>query len=423
MRTLLLALLAPAALSAGPLDLDLPPIRYGTTAPTDPVAHLQRTVHTGKTVLSTDDSHGYLGAVLKELDVPLSSQVLVFSRTSLQRGRISPKTPRAIYFNDDITVGYCHRGDVLEIASSDAQLGTVFYTVDQDPQVRKPIVRQTERCLLCHGSSSTQGIPGHLIRSVFPDRTAEPVFARGTRRVDHSTPFSERWGGWYVTGTSGKQTHLGNKIYGRGLDPKPTDGVNITDLKTYFTIGNYLTSHSDLVALMVLEHQCEGHNRLARANLLTRMALAEQAGINKALELPPDEPIEGITRRIGWVCESVVEYLLFADEAPLEEAIAGTSRFAKDFAARGPFDSKGRTLRTFDLRTRLFKTPLSYLIYSRAFEGLPPQAKARVYQRLWEVVSGKDRSKPFAHLSDEDRKTIREIVFDTKKNLPVYWKK
>jgi hypothetical protein len=201
------------------------------------------------------------------------------------------------------------------------------------------------------------------------------------------------------------------------------EGVNVTELKRYFTVGEYPSEHSDLIALMVLEHQCEGHNRIVRANLFTRMALHEQRGINKALGLPAEERSDGIRRRIEWACEPLVEYLLFAEEARLEGKIAGTSSFARDFAARGPFDAKGRTLRTFDLKTRLFRYPLSYLIYSRAFEGLPMEAKERVYLRLWEVLSGKDRGKPFAHLRDEDREAIVEIVRATKKDLPEYWKK
>ena len=272
--------------SAQAVDLDRPPILYATAKPQNPVSALEARQHAGTAVLSSEETHGYLASLLEQLAVPRSSQVLVFSRTSLQRSRISPRTPRAIYFNDEVTVGFCLRGDVLEIAAADPALGTAFYTVDQNPRKRGAITRQTENCLLCHGSSVNQGFPGHLVRSVLPDRTGEPVFSRGTKRVDHSTPFADRWGGWYVTGTSGKQTHQGNKLFDKWSDPKPTEGVNVTDLKGLFTVANYLTPHSDLVALMVLEHQGETHNRLCAANLLTRLALAEQAEINKAMALP-----------------------------------------------------------------------------------------------------------------------------------------
>src|SRR5262245_38535736 len=173
----LVGLLLPGMSPAAPVDLDQPPIEYSKAKPDDAITALKAKMRAGKAALKHDTEHGYLRSVLKELDIPLSSQVLVFSRTSLQRSRISPKTPRAIYFNDEVTVGFCQRGDVLEIAAADPKLGTTFYTVDQDPAKRAAITRQGESCLLCHASSANQGMPGHLVRSVFPDRTGEPLFA------------------------------------------------------------------------------------------------------------------------------------------------------------------------------------------------------------------------------------------------------
>jgi hypothetical protein len=410
------------ASTARAADLDRPPIQYATAPDDNVVSGLRSRIAQGDIPEHTRD-HGYLKAVLKGLNVPVSSQTLVFSRTSLQRSRIGPKMPRAIYFNDDVTVGFCRQGDVLELAAADANLGTVFYTMDQNPKKGAKIERQTENCLICHGSSGNQGFPGHLFRSVSPNSSGDPVLSLGTKRVDHSTPFEDRWGGWFVTGTSGSQDHLGNQMVGGwpGLDPK-TPNSNVVDLRPYFTVANYLSPHSDLVALMVLEHQGEAHNRIARANMLTRLALHEQDELNKALKEPAGTRSESITRRIHWACEPVVQYLLFHEEAKLTGPVAGTSDFAKEFAARGPFDANRRSLREFDLKTRMFRYPLSYTIYSKLFDGLHPEAKARVYLRLWEVLSGKDESKEFAHLSQEDRKAIREILHATKPGLPEYWK-
>lgn len=404
-------------------DFERPPINYATAETRDIIAPLIEKIRAGHVVLDHDGQHGYLASLLSELKVPRSSQVLVFSKTSLQRQRISPKTPRAIYFNDDVTIGFCLRGDVLEVAAADPNLGTVFYTLDQDEANGAAFTRQTESCLICHGSSSNQGFPGHLIRSVSADRTGELVLSRGTKRVDHSTPFEDRWGGWYVTGSSGKQLHLGNRIFNGRLDQEGEGVGNVTDLKGYFTVTNYLEPGSDLIALMVLEHQGEAHNRLTRANYLTRLALLEQAEMNRILGSPANERSDGIKRRIQRACEPVVEYLLFCQEAKLGGHVCGTSDFRRDFEARGPFDSKGRTLRQFELKSRMFRYPMSYVIYSRIFDGLPGEAKARVYERLWEVLTGHDRSKEFAHISMEDRRTILEILLETKKDLPTYWKK
>src|SRR5262249_2694576 len=140
------------------------------------------------------------------------SQVLVFSKTSFQRERIAPKTPRAVYFNDEVVVGYCRRGQVMEIAVSDEVIGTAFYTFGQTEEVKPVPDRQTESCLVCHNTTANQGFPGHLVRSVYADRQGNPLLANGSFRTDHTSPLAERWGGWYVTGTSGRQKHLGNMI-------------------------------------------------------------------------------------------------------------------------------------------------------------------------------------------------------------------
>jgi hypothetical protein len=416
-------LVPPAALPAA--DLDAPPVRYATADAENVVTALQAKLRAKSATLKPDDRFGYLKAVLDAFDVPTSSQVLVFSKTSLQRSRIGPKTPRAIYFNDVVSVGYCRGGEVIEVAAADPALGTVFYTLDQDVTQPPQFTRQTESCLICHGSSRNQGFPGHLIRSVAADGAGELVLSRGSKTVDHTTPFADRWGGWYVTGTSGKQTHQGNQVVGgwnwAGESGQPA-GENVTDLKPYFTAANYLTPHSDLVALMVLEHQGETQNRLTRANFLTRQALHEQAELNKAFGEPAGTRSESVTKRIHWACEHAIRHLLFCDEARLSEAVAGTSEFAAEFAARGPFDAKKRSLRQFDLTTRLFKYPLSYLIYSKQFDGLPGEAKERIYRRLWEVLSGADTAKEFAHLSAADCKAVVEILRETKPDLPGYWR-
>jgi hypothetical protein len=419
-----------AALVSGPAvaqvpDFEREPINYKTAPDDNTVAALRDKVRRGQVKLPFDDDHGYLKAVLKELDVPVSSQVLVFSKTSLQRERITPKTPRAIYFNDDVYVGFCLRGDVMELSTADPNLGAAFYTIDQQPARTPRITRQTDNCLICHASSSTQGAPGHLVRSVYTDREGFPVLSAGSFRTDHTSPFSERWGGWYVTGTHGKQEHMGNLVVRNKRDPEAQDrsaGQNVTDLRDRFTVGNYLSPTSDIVALMVLEHQVECHNRIARASILARQALHHEATLNRELKEPATKRWDSTTRRIESAGEPLVQYLLFSGESKLTDPVAGTSAFAKEFAARGPADGAGRSLRQFDLQTRLFKYPCSYLIYSKAFATLPGPVKEYVLRRLHEVLTGKDTSEPFKHLTAADRKAILEILRTTLPDLPDYWR-
>jgi len=407
-------------------QIEQAPIHYGTATDRNVVARLRKRLATGETKLDHDPGHGYLRSLLRELDIPESSQVLVFSKTSLQRERISPRTPRAIYFNDEVFVGSCLRGRVLEVSAADEALGTAFYTLDQSREETPVPVRQVESCLLCHSSSANQGIPGHLVRSLSVDRQGLPLPASRSYRTDHASPLAERWGGWYVTGTSGQQGHMGNTI-SRGRD-RPTEddndagGRNVIDLKDRFPTSAYLTPHSDIVALLVLEHQVGMLNRIARAGMETRMALHYEQEFNKMPGRTSGQECEGARSRIRNVGEAVVQYLLFRDEAHLAGTIKGTSSFAADFAARGPRDSEGRSLRDFDLETRLFRHPCSYLIYSRAFEALPVEVKDHVYRRLWEILTARASGKDDPHYSAEDRRAIVEILRETKPGLPDYWK-
>ncbi len=405
-------------------DIEREPIEYSKATPSNSITTLQSRIKAGTTQLEYQHDDGYLRSLLRELKVPVSSQVLVFSKTSLQRNRISPKTPRAIYFNDDIYLGYCLHGSVMEISVADPKLGTVFYTIDQEEQKKPVIQRQTDSCLVCHASSYNHGLPGHLVRSVYPDRHGEPLLASGSYRTDHSSKFAERWGGWYVTGKHGKQTHMGNQCYSKRNEEadEKLPSQNVTDLSQHFTVGMYPTPHSDLVALMVLEHQAVMHNRIARALLETRMALHYQDDLNKSLNEKPGTVFDSTNRRLDNLAEELLKYMLMSEEAKLTEAVAGSSTFAEEFSQRGPFDKQGRSLRQLDLKTKLFKYPCSYLIYSEAFNALPPAIYDRIMNRLLRILDGKDPLPAFAHLTAEDRRAIKEILQETKPVLPASWK-
>jgi hypothetical protein len=406
-------------------EFERAPINYSSEQPANAVSRLQEQIVAGQQQLEYEEHFGYLRSVLRALAVPESSQMLVFSKTSLQARRIWPQKPRAIYFNDDVYVGFCQSGDVIELSAVDPQLGTVFYTLDQEQHDKPMFRRQTDNCLMCHGSSATQNIPGHLVRSVFPDPQGQPILSSGSFRIDHTSAFEKRWGGWYVTGTHGGMQHLGNLIIrGRQAPDKidNPDGSNLKQLPSSVDPENYLTPHSDIVALMVLEHQTQGHNLLTRANFLTRTALYQQEELNRALGKSQNELWESTTSRIKDAGEPLVKYLLFHDEAKLTNTVAGTSKFADEFQARGPRDTKGRSLRALDLQRRMFRYPCSYLIYSESFRQLPAEVRDYVWRRLWEILNASDTSKDFAHLSKSDRQAIVEILRDTHAELPDYWK-
>jgi hypothetical protein len=421
---LLLGLAAFVGVPAVGQDIEREPINYSAATPRNVVARLQERLDRRTEQLGFEPARGYLKSLLGALDVPQSSQVLVFSKTSMQRERIAPRTPRAIYFNDDVMVGFCLGGRVLEVSAADEAVGTAFYTLDQARAERPALVRQTDSCLLCHGTSSNQGMPGHLVRSLFVDGDGYPLLSSGSFRTDHTSPLAERWGGWYVTGTSGGQKHLGNMICegpGKPEERENAAGVNVVDLKDQFRVASYLTPHSDIVALMVLEHQAGMLNRLAHAALETRMALYYEREMNKALGRPAGTHSDSARSRIRRVGDEVVAYMLFRDEARLTDRIEGTSTFAADFAGRGPRDPSGRSLRDLDLNTRLFRYPCSYLIHSRAFDGLPGEVKDHIYQRLWDLLNGRRTGNDDPDLAAADRQAILEILRATRPDLPAYW--
>ncbi len=402
------------------IEFEREPINYGQGPSDDPVAALQAQIDAGDAELEYAQGQGYLPAVLKALGVGTSSQVLVHSQTSFQQRLISPRRPRALYFNDESYVGWVQDGDVLEIMTTDPQQGEVFYTLLQSKTDKPEFIRDRGQCIVCHASSRTQDVPGGVVRSVFVNAGGRPLFGSGTYDIDHTSPFEKRWGGYYVTGTHGEMRHMGNVFAKDRSNPEKLDreeGANITELSDRLNVSPYLTPHSDLVALMVLEHQTQMQNLITRANYETRSAQHYDKVMNELLEQPPTHVSDSTKRRIASAGDKLVRYMLFAEEFPLTSPVAGTSEFAKEFVELGPRDEQGRSLRDFDLNTRMFKHPCSYLIYSRSFDGLPTEMKSYVSRRLKEILTGKDQSEEFSHLSAEDRVAILEILSETKPDL------
>ncbi len=406
-----------------PYDTEYEAIGYSTSVPTDPVAQLQRKIDSGEVELQFDAHSGYLASLLRNLKIPVASQILVFSRTSFQVDLISPRTPRAIYFKDDVYVAWPQGGTVLEISAVDPRLGAVFYTLNQTRSKSPRFERQTHLCLRCHDSYSLTGggVPRYIMGSGFTDQSGQLVSHEGWHLTTDQSPLRQRWGGWYVTGTHGNQVHMGNLIAVDAADAARLDltaGANLTDLGELLDTSPYLGKHSDIVALMVVEHQVHVQNLITRVNYDTWTALHHQQILNKELGRDQDYRPTATLKRIESIAEPLVRAMLLVDEAPLSDPIAGTSGFSAEFVSQGPRDRQGRSLRQLDLTERLFRYPCSYLIYSEAFDALPDLTKKYVYERLGEVLGGQDRSEEFAHLSDADRKAIREILEETKADFP-----
>jgi len=400
-----------------------PAIGYRSAGENDAVAHLWQRISKGEVKLEFNSRNGYLESLLKELRIPVSSQGLVFSKTSFQLHRISPSNPRAIFFNDDVYVGWVRGGEVLEVAAVDPQLGGVFYMLDQKNS-DKPRLTRNDECLQCHVSNATRNVPGFVVRSVYPDERGYPIAPLGSHITNHTSPLSERWGGWYVTGTHGEARHAGNMLFSEKSRPELPDqltGGNLTSLDKKFSPSGYPSAHSDIVALLVLEHQSQMHNLITRLNYETKLALHSQMVMNEALKQPNDEMSETTRRRIVRAADDLVRHLLFVGEERWKSPVSGTTSFAREFAAMGPRDKQGRSLRDLDLKQKLFRYPCSFLIYSEAFDSLPKPASDEVFRQLWAALTGQTRDKTFAAIPEADRTAVLDILLQTKPGLPEYF--
>ena len=371
------------------LPLDHKAIQYNEGPATDAAAKLIQDVESGKTTLAWQrGGWGYLLSLLDKLKIDTSSQVLVFSQTSIQAEHISTRTPRAIYFNDTVSVGYVENGEVLEITSLDPRLGIQFYTLKNRRQEETPDFARrdgSDDCMRCHRGPQTLGIPGRMVSSVY----SSPTDPRGLHAMSYVTddrvPVEQRWGGWYISGSLGKQKHL---------------GVAIAPDTSRFNPEAYPAPTSDVVALLTLEHQARMGNLLTRVGWDTRIAVA-------------DGKLTEFSEQLDYEVNELVKYMTFAGEAPLDGPISGASGFAGTFAGRGPRDSHGRSLRDFDLEKKVFRYPLSFMIYSAAFESMPAEARSRVMGRLVAVLSGKVTEAPFDRLDSAKRMAALEILRET----------
>jgi hypothetical protein len=394
----------------------------------DPVAKMWERVCTGRTKLDATTQKGWVRSALKELGVPEASQVLVFSKTSLQARLISPKTPRSVFFNEEVYVGWVPDG-MMELIGIDPVKGPQFYTMALPPNLNsKPVLEASDRCLSCHEGPRTNDVRGMQMRSVFVDEDGQPQLQFGSYLTGQESPLSERWGGWYVTGKSGHDLHMGNVITTAAKGNEPVldraKGCNVMSLEKFIDTSPYPAKSSDIVALMVLEHQCSMHNKLFAAAESTRQAMVRQHDLQKAFHEPiTDIPQGSALAVIRSQAGKVVRHMLFSEEYKLQDGgVEGNPAFQDAFRNNRRETTDGRSLKDFQLLTRLFKNPCSYMIYSKMFDALPVQLKNEIYAQLLRVLNGEDQSKDFAHLSMSERQYIKEILLETKTDLPSDWR-
>ena len=408
--SLLLVFFSPRVLLAQndpPYEREYPVMNYGSAQLQDVVTELQARMDAGEVSLKFNAERGYLDAALDALGISSTSQLLVFSRTSLQQPLISPQSPRAIYFNDSTYVAWVQESGLLEVATMDPNLGPVFFTLGQIESEQPKFNREFRTCLRCHDSLSLTGggTPRFMMSSNYTGIAGQLVSHEGSIMTTSRTPIRSRWGGWYVTGFHGEQRHLGN-VFIQTADDISDENLATTgnreSLEGLPQIEPYVTPYSDIVALLVIEHQIEIQNKIARTNFYARTLLDEQelngAEVEEALDV---------------LAEELIESLFMVGQPSLIDTVEGTSGFTAEFESSGPKDSQGRSLRDLDLQQRLFKYPLSYLVYSNAYKSLPQQIKGRVAARMEEILTSNGSNDDYKHLSSEDRQAISEILIET----------
>ena len=382
-------------------------IEYGSADLKDIVSSLQERIIAKDVTLSFSTDRGYLDSVLQELDISSTSQILVFSKSSLQQALISPQTPRALYFNDEVYVGWVQGSGLLEVASMDPDLGPVFFTLNQKETETPVFNRQYELCLRCHDSLSLSGggTPRFIMSSNYTGMLGQLVSHEGSVMTTSRTPIRSRWGGWFVSGFHGEQNHLGNVIIESAADlsdERLTASGNLFSIDEVTNLTPYISPFSDIVALMVIEHQIEVQNEIARVNFQSRALLVDD-------EINDVELNDGLLS----IIEGLVDSLFMMGQPEFIESISGTSGFSEYFISRGKKDSLGRSLRELDLDKRLFKYPFSYLIYSNAYASLPKEVRSIIAKRIKEVLSPEHSDDTYPHISSSSKKLIAEILDDT----------
>lgn len=387
------------------------PHRYLEHTPDDRLARLRKQIEAGGVKLDTSDDKAFLASLLKALDVPISSQLLVFSASSLQSEIINPRNPRALYFNEDVYVGYVPGGKV-EIIAMDPEMGAMFYIFERlRPQGPVPPITRSDKCFNCHAGNATKRVPGLIAESLLPMLSGASLETYRRDEQGHQIPLEKRFGGWHLTGEHHLKDSLANMMgrtsASRGFEKVKIEPGQMSDLKLH------LLPTSDILPHLIHEHQIGFENRVFHAAYVMRQLMADGRG---TLPLSAKPQVEELA-------DELARYILFADEAKLPpEGISGDAEFIREFQRNKKPNEGGLSLKDFDLKTRIFKYRASYMLYTDSWQKLPPFLKERVYFKMAEGLREQNANPTYAHLLASEKQAIRTIIKRTVPNLPSWWR-
>lgn len=390
------------------MDFRAPPHNYAEHEPKDRFAAVLKQIEKGELQPDTSSDHAMLRSLLQALKIPVSSQILVFSASSLQSEIINPRNPRALFFNEDTYVGYVP-GGVLEVASADPEVGPIFYVFGRSqPGGPFPRVERGTKCFNCHGGTATKRLPGLIAESLLVSQAGSSLETYRRDEQGHQIPLENRFGGWHLTGKHHISGHKAN-VFGFAR-PGTIDKTEVVPGQTW-DLAKHLLPTSDILPHLVHEHQIGFENRLVRGIYIVRQLKADRKGMLGSTELAEID---------AWA-QDFARYVLFADEAKFpREGIEGDPAYARDFLEGRVMSKRGLSLKDLDLKTRLFKHRCSYMLYTETWEHAPKELKERVYYRMAEALRDAQPSMP--HLAMEERRAIREILKETMRDLPAWWR-
>ena len=402
---------APAAETKEPRVIDFkgPPHSYLEWKPKDRFAELQEKAQKGEVKLDTTNDKAFLTSLLEALNIPVSSQIMVFSASSLQSEIINPRNPRALYFNEDTYLGWVP-GGLVEIIAADPEMGPMFYVFDRlRPGGPVPNVTRSTKCMNCHAGNATRRLPGLIAESLLVSRAGSSLETFRRDVQGHQIPLEDRFGGWHLTGQHNLSHNHANVM---GIPNAGKNQIVPVEPGQYSDLSLHLLPTSDILPNLMNEHQMGFENRLVYAIYTVRQLKSEGKGmLGAAAKAEIEERAQELAR-----------YIVFADEAKFPaKGMVGDPAYVRDFLRDRKVSKAGLSLKDLDLKTHMFKNRCSYMLYTDTWKAAPKELKERVYYHM-ALYLREAPDAQHAHLAPGERVAIRGILKDTMTDLPVWWR-
>ncbi|MFC5457450.1 hypothetical protein [Prosthecobacter fluviatilis] len=391
------------------IDFRGPPHNYLEWKPKDRFAELQEKAQKGEVKLDTSNDKAFLTSLLQALDIPVSSQIMVFSASSLQSEIINPRNPRALYFNEDTYLGWVP-GGLVEIIAADPEMGPMFYVFDRlRPGGPVPRVTRSTKCMNCHAGNATRRLPGLIAESLLVSRAGSSLETYRRDVQGHQIPLEDRFGGWHLTGQHNIANHKANVM---GIPNAGKNEITPVNPGQFSDLSLHLLPTSDILPNLTNEHQMGFENRLVYAIYTVRQLKSEGKGM---LGAAAKEEIEERAQELA-------RYITFADEAKFPaKGMVGDPAYVQDFLRDRKVSKAGLSLKDLDLKTRMFKHRCSYMLYTDTWKHAPKELKERVYYHM-ALYLREQPDAQHAHIPPAERAAIRSILKDTLTDLPVWWR-